>query len=139
VAWDGHALVHQPLRLFQANTFWPLRDSLAFSDALVGYAPAGLIGDGTRAAVARYDVLFLFAYALCFVAAYLLARDHGAGRAGAVVAGAAFAFAPWRLEQEGHLHVISSGTIPLALFLLIRGYRRARATTIAASAPPATM
>jgi hypothetical protein len=132
VAWDGHALVHQPLRLFQANTFWPLRDSLAFSDALVGYAPAGLIGDGARAAVARYDVLFLFAYALCFVGAYLLARELGAGRAGAAVAGAAFAFAPWRLEQEGHLHVISSGAIPLALFLLIGGYRRARARTIVA-------
>jgi hypothetical protein len=132
VAWDGHALVHQPLSLFQANTFWPLRDSLAFSDALVGYAPAGLVGDGARAAVARYDLLFLFAYALCFAGAYLLARELGAGRAGAGVAGAAFAFAPWRLEQEGHLHIISSGAIPLALFLLIGGYRRASAATIVA-------
>jgi hypothetical protein len=132
VAWDGHALVHQPLSLFQANTFWPLRDSLAFSDALVGYAPAGLVGEGTHAAVARYDLLFLFAYALCFAGAYLLARELGAGRAGAGVAGAAFAFAPWRLEQEGHLHIISSGAIPLALFLLIRGYRRASPATIVA-------
>ena len=132
VAWDGHALAHQPLRLFQANMFWPQHDSLAFSDALVGYAPAGLIGSGTHAAVARYDVLFLFAYALCFAGAYLLARELGAGRAGSTIAGAAFAFAPYRLEQEGHLHIISSGAIPLALFLLIRGYRRARAATIVA-------
>lgn len=132
VAWDGHALVHQPLRLFQANQFWPLHDSLAFSDALVGYAPAGLIGTGVRAAVARYDLLFLFAYALCFAGAWLLARELGAGRAGAAVAGAALAFAPWRLEQEGHLHVISSGGIALAAFLLLRGYRRGSAGTIAA-------
>jgi hypothetical protein len=132
IAWDGHALTTQPFSLFQANMFWPLPDSLAFSDALVGYAPAGLVGDGVHAAVARYDLLFLFAYALCFVGAYLLSRELGAKQAGAIVAGAAFAYAPWRLEQEGHLHIISSGAIPLALFLLLRGYRRGSARTIVA-------
>src|SRR3954451_13764728 len=30
VAWDGHALAHQPLDFFQANVFWPLKNSLAF-------------------------------------------------------------------------------------------------------------
>ena len=132
VAWDGHALEHQPTRFFQSNTFWPLEDSLAFSDALIGYAPAGLIGEGTHAAVARYDLLFLFAYALCFVGAWLLARELGANRAGAAVAGAAFAYAPWRLEQEGHMHVISSGGLALAAFLLIRGYRRGQPASIVA-------
>ena len=124
VAWDGHALLHQPLDFFQANVFWPLKNSLAFSDALVGYAPAGLIGSGPHAAIVRYDLLFLFAYALAFLGAYLLARELGAGRVGSSVAGAAFAYAPWRLEQDGHLHVLSSGGLPLALFLLVRGYRR---------------
>ena len=132
IAWDGHALKTQPLSLFQANTFWPMRDSLAVSDALVGYAPAGLVGEGVHAAVARYDLLFLVAYALCFAGAYLLARELGAGRAGAFVAGAAFAYAPWRLEQEGHLHIVSSGGIALAAFLLLRGYRHASPGTILA-------
>ena len=50
-AWGGHALVHQPLHFFQSNQFWPLHDTLAFSDALVGYAPAGLFGSGPHAAV----------------------------------------------------------------------------------------
>jgi hypothetical protein len=126
VAWGGHALLHQPLDYFQSNMFWPLKNSLAFSDALVGYAPAGTIGNGVTAAVLRYNLLFLFAYALCFFGAWLLARELGAGRTGAAVAGAAFAYAPWRLEQDGHLHVISSGGIPLSLFLLVRGYRNDR-------------
>ena len=112
--------------------FWPLPDSLAFSDALVGYAPAGLIGSGTFAAIARYDVLFLFAYALCFAGAWLLARELGSNRTGAAVAGLAFAYAPWRIEQQGHLHVLSSGGIALALFLLLRGYRRGSPATILA-------
>src|SRR3954449_7246534 len=132
VAWDGHALLHQPLDVFQANVFWPLKNSLAFSDALIGYAPAGVIGSGPHAAIVRYDLLFLFAYALAFLGAYLLARELSAGRIGASVAGAAFAYAPWRLEQDGHLHVLSSGGIPLCLFLLVRGYRRARGRLVLA-------
>jgi hypothetical protein len=130
VAWGGHALLHQPLHFFQANVFWPLKNSLAFSDALAGYAPFGLLGNGPHAAIVRYDLLFLFAYALAFFGAYLLARQLGAGRVGGFVAGAAFAYAPWRLEQDGHLHVLSSGGIPLALFLLARGYRRGSARTV---------
>jgi hypothetical protein len=138
VAWGGHALVHQPLDFFQSNQFWPLADTLAFSDALLGYAPAGLIGSGSDAAVARYDVLFLFAYALAFLGAYLLARELGIGPAGAVVAGAAFAFAPFRLEQDGHMHVISSGGIPLALALAVRGYRLRRPWLVLAGFAVAT-
>jgi hypothetical protein len=132
VAWGGHALAHQPLDYFQANTFWPLHNSLAFSDALAGYAPAGLVGRGPHAAIARYDLLFLFAYALAFLGAYLLARELGAAPWAAGVAGAAFAYAPWRLEQDGHLHVLSSGGIPLAVFLLLRGYRRDRPALVLA-------
>jgi hypothetical protein len=125
-AWDGHALAHQPLHFFQSNQFWPFHDTLAFSDALVGYAPAGLVGSGPHAAVFRYDALFLFAYALAFAGAYLLARELGLGFGAAAVAGAAFAFAPFRLEQDGHMQVISSGGIPLALALGVRGYRLRR-------------
>ena len=124
VAWDGYALAHQPLHFFQSNQFWPLHDTLAFSDALAGYAPAGLIGHGPEDAVARYNLLFLFAYALCFAGAYLLGRELGLSPAAATIGGAAFAFAPLRLEQDGHLHVISSGGIPLALALGLLGDRR---------------
>jgi hypothetical protein len=124
VAWVGHALLHQPLHLFNANVFYPHTLSLAFSDSLLGYGPAGLFGSGTVAALVRYNLLFLFAWSLCFVGAYLLARELALGRLGASAAGAAFAYAPYRVTEAGHLHVISSGGIPLALFLLLRGYRR---------------
>src|SRR5437762_7112783 len=130
VAWDGYALGHQPLHFLQSNQFWPLHDTLAFSDALVGYAPAGLFGSGPHAAVFRYDLLFLFAYALAFAGAYLLARELGLGPGGAAVAGAAFAFAPFRLEQDGHMQVISSGGIPLAIAFAVRAFRLRRARWI---------
>jgi hypothetical protein len=125
-AWGGHALLHQPLHFFDANRFWPLKDSLAFGDALIGYAPAGIIGSGPHAAMVRYDLLFIFAYALAFFGAYLLARELGLGPLGAVIAGAAYAYAPYRLEQDGHLQVISSGGIPLAIAFAVRGIRLRR-------------
>jgi hypothetical protein len=122
-AWGGHALLNQPLHFFDANRFWPIEDSLAFGDALIGYAPTGVIGSGPHAAMVRYDLLFAFAYALAFFGAYVLARELGLGPVGAAVAGAAFAFAPFRLEQDGHMQVISSGGIPLSIAFAVRGVR----------------
>ncbi len=125
IAWVGHAMLHSPLHLFDSNAFYPHPLSLAFSDSLLGYGPTALVGSGTVAALVRYNLLFLFAYSLCLVGAYLLARELGLRRLGSAAAGIAFAYAPYRVTEAGHLHVISSGGIPLALFLLLRGYRRA--------------
>ncbi|GAC1318771.1 MAG: hypothetical protein NVSMB25_08640 [Thermoleophilaceae bacterium] len=132
LAWEGHAALHSPLHLYQANAFWPLPNSFAFSDSLLGYLPFALIGRGAHAALVRYNLLFLLTYALAFAGAYLLARELRLRPAAAAVAGVAFAYAPFRLTMNGHLHVISSGGIPLALFLLLRGYRSASWRHVAA-------
>jgi hypothetical protein len=132
LAWGGHALLHDPLHFFDANTFWPLHNSLAFSDSLAGFAPASIAGGGAHWAVVRYGLLFLFTYVLAFVGAYLLARELGVGLAGSVLAGAAFAYAPFRLAQQNHLHVLASGGIALSLALLVRGHRRRAAGVIVA-------
>src|SRR5215510_14687653 len=50
-AWGGHALIHQPLHFFDSNRFWPIKDSLAFGDALIGYAPAGIFSSGVKDAI----------------------------------------------------------------------------------------
>jgi hypothetical protein len=123
IAWVGHAMLHDPGNLFNSNAFYPHPLSLAFSDSLLGYGPTAFFGSGTVAALVRYNLLFLFAWSLCFVGAYLLARELGCGRFGGAAAGVAFAYAPYRVTEAGHLHVISSGGLPLALFLLLRGYR----------------
>jgi hypothetical protein len=124
IAWVGHALLHDPGGLFDSNAFYPHPLSLAFSDSLLGYGPTAFVGAGAVAALVRYNLLFLWAWSLCFVGAWLLARELGLNRLGAAAAGIAFAYAPYRVAEAGHLHVISSGGIPLALFLLLRGYRR---------------
>jgi hypothetical protein len=132
IAWVGHGMLHNPLHLFNANAFYPHPLSLAFSDSLLGYGPAAFIGHGTVAALVRYNLLFLLAWSLCFVGSYLLARELGLGRLAAGAVGVAFAYAPYRVTEAGHLHVISSGGIPLALFLLLRGYRRSSSKLVLA-------
>jgi hypothetical protein len=132
IAWVGHAMLHDPLHIFDSNAFYPDPLSLAFSDSLLGYGPTAFFGSGTVAALVRYNLLFLFAWSLCFVGAYMLARELGAKRIGGAVAGVAFAYAPYRVTEAGHLHVISSGGIALALFLLVRGYRRQGRWTVLA-------
>ncbi|AXO38536.1 hypothetical protein MicB006_6281 [Micromonospora sp. B006] len=122
MAWSGHILRTNPAQLWHSNTFYPENWSFAFSDTLLGYAPAGLIGVGPEQAVLRYNIMFVLAHALAAFGAYALARQLGAGRIGGAVAGASFAYAPWLLAQAGHLHILSNGGIPLALAMLARGH-----------------
>lgn len=122
MAWSGHILLTNPAQLWQSNAFFPEDWSFAFSDTLLGYAPAGMIGTGPEAAILRYNIMFVLAHALATLGAYALARQLGAGRIGGAVAGASYAYAPWLLAQAGHLHVISNGGIPLALAMLARGH-----------------
>jgi hypothetical protein len=122
IAWDGHALLHDPANLWNLNAFYPARYGLAYSDALLGYAPLAFVGTGPEAAVLRYNLIFILAVALTLFGGYALARQLGVGRVGAVVAGVAVAVAPWRLAQAGHLQILSEGGILLALAMLARGH-----------------
>lgn len=122
MAWSGHILLTDPAQLWHANSFYPLPWSFAFSDTLLGYAPAGMLGAGPIAAIVRYNIMFVLAHALAAVGAYALVRQLGSGRIGAAVAAVSYAYAPWLLAQAGHLHVISNGGIPLALAMLARGH-----------------
>lgn len=121
LGWPAHA-IRSSGRLWDANTFAPLANSFAFTDSLLGYLPFGLVGSGPSAALARYNVVLIFTLALAFAGTWVLVRQLGLGRAAALVAATAFAFSPWRASQLGHLQVLSTGGIPLALAMLARGH-----------------
>jgi hypothetical protein len=122
LAWSGHALLTDPANLWNGNAFYPDKYSYVFSDTLFGYFPAGLFGNGPSAALVRYNVVFILLHALAFIGPYALVRQLGAGRIAATLAGAAFAYAPWRWGQAGHMHVLSNGGVVLALAMLARGH-----------------
>jgi hypothetical protein len=122
VGWNGHALLNGLHRLWDTNAFYPDTYGLALTDSLLGYAPAGLIGSGMTAAVLRYNILFVLAFALAFLGGYALLRQLGAGPGAAALAGAVLAYAPWRYGHVGHLNILSTGGITLALAMLARGH-----------------
>jgi hypothetical protein len=139
LAWVGHALVTDPLDLWTTNAFSGATDNLAYTDTMLGYAPLFAFGGGLRGALVAYNLLFVAISALAFFGAYLLARVLGARWPGAVVAAAAFAYAPWRLAHDRHLNVLSTGGIALAFALLAygHGWRLRAADRRDTAAPPA--
>ncbi|MBB5958777.1 hypothetical protein FHS29_005386 [Saccharothrix tamanrassetensis] len=108
--------------LWTTNMFFPSEDNFAFSDSLLGYFPLAVFGDGQYAAVMRYNVAYIIAFALAFIGGYFLARQLGGNWQAALLAGAVFAWAPWRLLHSSHLNILSSGGIALALYALARGH-----------------
>ena len=122
IAWNGHALLHNPGDIWHLNTFYPAPYGLAYSDSLLGYAPFALIGTGPEAAVLRYNLIYIGAHALVLFGGYCLARQLGLRPGPAALVGVAIAAAPWRLAQAGHLQILSTGGILLALAMLARGH-----------------
>jgi hypothetical protein len=122
LAWVAHAMRTDPSGIWTTNAFSQAPDNLAFTDTVLGYAPLGvLMPGGQSGALAQLNLALLLATALAVVGAYALARAMGAGKVGALVAGAGFGFAPWRLQQVIHINVVSTGGIALALAFLARG------------------
>ncbi|HNV01795.1 MAG TPA: hypothetical protein PLE61_09280 [Vicinamibacterales bacterium] len=119
LAWDAHAFVHQPLSIFDANIYHPLRRTLAYSENLIGSALfAAPVIWLTGSPVLALNAAALVSCALCGLGAFVLARRVGLRAAGAVIAGLVFAFAPPRFFRTSQLHVGAVQWIPFALAFL---------------------
>ena len=116
LAWDTHAFTHQPLSMFDANIYHPLRHTLAFSENLMGSALAAApILWLTDNAVLAMNVVSLFSCALCGLGTYVLARRVGVSHFGAMLGGLVFAFSPPRFFRLGQLHLTAVWWLPFGL------------------------
>ncbi|MFI5007889.1 MAG: hypothetical protein ACHQKZ_10640, partial [Solirubrobacterales bacterium] len=124
LAWDAHALLHGPERLFQAPIFHPLPDALAFSENLllpaVLAAPFALLGEP----VLGYNLVLLLSLLVSGLGVYLLVRRVSADRLAAFVGGAAFAAGAHRWTRLAHLHAQVTLFLPFALLALDRFWQR---------------
>ena len=117
---------------FDANIFHPAPLALAYSDHFIPQAlqifPIYLV---TGNPILCYNVLLLSTFALAGLGMYLLVHELTGNRPAALLAGVAFAFAPYRLAQHSHLHVLSSQWMPFALLGLLRFLRTRRLAPLA--------
>jgi hypothetical protein len=120
LAWDVHALAHQPTRLFAAPIFHPLPDTLAFSENLVLpaalSAPFQLLGGP----VLGYNAVLLVSMIVSGLGAQLLIRRVSGDRFAAFVGGAMFAVGAHRWIRLAHLHAQVTLFLPFALIAFDR-------------------
>ena len=121
IAWDTHALVNEPLYLFNANIFYPLPNTLAYSENLIGDAllalPIALIS--TQPVVA-YNFTFGLSFGLASFGMYLFVLRLTRQRATAFVAGVAFGFAPYRVASLAHIQLLTVEWLPFIAYGLWR-------------------
>ena len=130
--WDFHQTFRDPLHLFDANTFHPVRGALAFSENLYGIALFGFPLDAAGvSAVAEYNALFLLGMFASALSAWALARDVTGDAAAALVAGLVYAFVPWRFAQIAHIQFQWAAFLPLLLLFLLRYLRDGRRRDLA--------
>jgi hypothetical protein len=121
VAWVAHALTSDPAQLYQANIFYPHRNTLAFSEANIGAglmaAPVWLL---TKNAYAAHNFAFFMAFVLAFSGAYYLTRYLTGDRAAAAVAATLFAFCPYMYARTAHIQLLFIGLIPFCMLAFHR-------------------
>jgi hypothetical protein len=109
---------HVPLTdaWYQFPIFYPTRDTLTFSEHLLGLSViASPIYWLTGNIVVTYNLVLLLTFPLCGIAMYALVLRLTGSAAGACVAGLAFAFAPYRISQLPHIQMLATFWAPLAL------------------------
>ena len=114
LAWDAS---HLGRGWWNANIFFPHPLALAYSEHLLPQAltilPIQLVAGNP---ILSYNVLFLSTFALSGLGMFLFAREITGSRTAALVAGVAYAFAPYRVTSIPHLQVLSSHWMPFALY-----------------------
>src|SRR5438093_1097290 len=119
--WGYRSLWSKSRRVFEWTAGFPLHDSLATTENLIGwqlfYTPLRLLGCGP---VAAYNTLIVVSFVLSGLGAALLARRFGVERGGAVIAGFIFAFVPFHLNHVIHIQTMAVCYCPFALYFFDR-------------------
>lgn len=101
---------------WQFPIFHPAADALAFSEHLLGVSalatPLYWLSGSTLAA---YNTTLLLTYPLCALAMYALILRLTRSAPAAFLGGLAYAFAPVRVSQLPHIHLLVMFYLPLAL------------------------
>jgi hypothetical protein len=127
LAWVAHQLPRDPLHLFDGNTLYPAKDTLAYSDAVLmqGIVGAPLIWLGAPV-VLVYNLHILATFVLCGLGMFLLVGDLTGRPAAGLIAGIIFAFGPYRFDHYVHLELVSAQWMVFALWMLHRTLQSGR-------------
>ena len=121
LGWDAARFRHGIGMLWDAPNFFPYRHTLTYSDHLLGIAVfTAPIQWLTGNPVLTYNVAFLASWWLSAAGMYVLVRSLTGRADAAVVAAAAYVFAPFRIAHISHVQWLMTGWLPLSLWALHR-------------------
>ena len=132
LSWDA---THLGRGWWSANIFAPHPLTLAYSEHFLPQALEVLpVYALTGNPILCYNLLFLSTFALSGFGMFLLGTELTGSSAAGLVGGLAFAFAPYRIANIPHLHVLSAAWMPLVLLGLHRHYATQRTAPLAGAA-----
>jgi uncharacterized membrane protein len=121
MAWVAHQLPRHPLQLFDANIFYPAKDTLAFSEPLIVQALMGApLAWSGASPVLVYNLVLIAGFTLTAFATCLLIESWTGCLAAGLLAGSAFAFNTHTLTRLAHIQGIHIYGLPLALLAVDR-------------------
>jgi len=125
LTWEAHQLVRAPWQVFNANIFYPFRNTLAYSETLFSTSGLGfpfMVAPSTR--ILGFNLMFLATFVLSAFGTYLLVFALTRQRLAGVVAGLIFAFAPYRFGHLSQIQLLSAQWFPFVILSLDRLLRR---------------
>ncbi|MBI3120475.1 MAG: hypothetical protein HYZ08_02545 [Candidatus Kerfeldbacteria bacterium] len=116
LAWDMHAITHFPLKLLDANIFFPHSHTLLYSELLLSQSILALpIYLVSKNSLLAYNIWILLSYILAALGAYLLAYYYTKHSYASWIAGLIFGFATYRIISIHHFQNLSIFWIPFAV------------------------
>jgi hypothetical protein len=141
LAWNNHAMLDGVPSYWDANIFYPAKQTLALSEHLFGISLFSLpVYAATRNPALAYNVVWLFSFPASALAAHWLAWRYTRDHLAAMLAGVIYAFCFFKiLHGGGHLQIVWSFWLPVAILLLAWWFERPRWGTAIALATVITL
>lgn len=125
--WVIHALFTDPLNIFNANIYFPYKNTLAFSEpfftsSILSIIPVLLI----RQPIAAVNFIFISSIMLTGFAVYLLCLNLTKNHLASLICAFLLIFSPAFLDKKTHLQVIALEHIPFSIlftFLYLKKQR----------------
>ena len=99
LGWTAHAMLTDPARLFDGNIYYPARNTIAGSENMLAHLPVTVPAlAATGNVLVALKAMALESFVVAGLAMFLLVHHHTRDAGAALLAGAAYTFAPWRVH-----------------------------------------
>jgi hypothetical protein len=116
LAWTAHAALTHPAAMFDGNVYHPARNTIAGSENMLAHLPVTMPTlAATGDAIAVLKATCAESVVLTGLAMALFVGHHTHSAVAALVAGAAFTLAPWRVHMVPHPQYLAIQYLVLAL------------------------